>query len=54
MIKAAEAEYYNSLIKSAVGPREMWHSLNSVLGAKKEEGSAFQVQVLFFYCVGTP
>ena len=48
MIKAAEAEYYKSLIKSAVGPREMWHSLNLVLGAKKEEGSAFQVQVLFF------
>ena len=40
-IKAMEAEYYKNLIKSAVGPREMWHSLNSVLGAKKEEGSAF-------------
>ena len=39
--KAVEAEYYKNLIKSAVGPREMWHSLNSVLGAKKEEGSAF-------------
>ena len=43
-IKAAEAEYYKNLIKSAVGSREMWHSLNSVLGTKKEEGSAFQVQ----------
>ena len=42
-MKAAEAEYYKNLIKSAVGPREMWHSLNSVLGAKKEEGSTFQV-----------
>ena len=43
-IKAAEAEYYKNLIKSAVGPREMWHSLNLVIGAKKEEGSTFQVQ----------
>ena len=43
-IKAAEAEYYKNLIKSAVGPREMWHSFISVLGTKKEEGSTFQVQ----------
>ena len=43
-IKAAEAQYYKNLIKSAIDPREMLHSLNLVLGAKKEEGPAFQVQ----------
>ena len=42
-IRAAEASYYKNLIESAQGPKEMWRTLNSVLGNKKEN-LTFQVQ----------
>lgn len=34
-LKSAESLYYKNLIESAVNPREMWKSLNSVLGHNK-------------------
>ena len=43
-IKAAEALYYKNLIESAEGPKEMWRSLNSVLGEKKTGSSVFELQ----------
>lgn len=39
-IKAAEASYYKNLIESAQGPKELWPSLNSVLGNGKNISSA--------------
>ena len=42
-VKAAEAKYYNDLIESSVGPREMWSSLNSVIGGKKTGDMLIQV-----------
>ena len=42
-IKAAEVLYYNNLIESTQGPKEMWRTLNSALGNKKDENLTFQV-----------
>ncbi len=43
-IKAAEAEYYKELIESSAGPKEMWSSLNSLIGGKKTGDMLFRVQ----------
>ena len=43
-IKAAEALYYKNLIESTQGLKEMWRTLNSALGNKKDENLTFQVQ----------
>ena len=34
-LKLAESLYYKNLIEPAVNPKEMWRSLNSVLGHNK-------------------
>ena len=43
-LKSAESLYYKNLIESAVNPKEMWKSLNSVLGHNKGQDATFQVQ----------
>ena len=40
-IKAAEALYHKNLIESTQGPKEMWRTLNSALGNKKDENLTF-------------
>ena len=42
-IKSAEALHYKNLIESAENPKDMWRSLNSVIGSNKQGGSPFQV-----------
>ena len=42
-IKSAEALHYKNLIESAENPKDMWHSLNSVIGSNNQGGSPFQV-----------
>ena len=42
-IKSAEALHYKNLIESADNPKDMWRSLNSVIGSNKQGGSPFQV-----------
>ena len=41
---AAEAKYYKDLIESSLGPREMWSSLNSVIGGKSTGDTLTQIQ----------
>lgn len=45
-IKPAEASYYKNLIESAQGPKELWLSLNSVLGNGKNISSARRSVIL--------
>ncbi|PFX15414.1 hypothetical protein AWC38_SpisGene20370 [Stylophora pistillata] len=42
-IKSAEAFHYKNLIESAENPKDMWRSLNSVIGSNNQWGSPFQV-----------
>ena len=42
-IKSAEALHYKNLIESAEKPKDMWRSLNSVIGSNNQGGSPFQV-----------
>ena len=42
-IKSAEALHYKNLIESAENPKDMWHSLNSVIGSNNQGGSPLQV-----------
>ena len=42
-IKSAEALHYKNLIESAENPKDMWRSLNSVIGSNNQGGSPFQV-----------
>ena len=42
-IKSAEALPYKNLIESAENPKDMWRSLNSVIGPNNQGGSPFQV-----------
>ena len=42
-IKSAEALHYKNLIESAENPKDMWRSLNSVIGPNNQGGSPFQV-----------
>ena len=40
-IKSAEALHYKNLIESAESPKDMWHSLNSVIGSYNQGGLSF-------------
>ena len=42
-IKSAETLHYKNLIESAENPKDMWRSLNSVIGSNNQGGSPFQV-----------
>ena len=46
-IKSAEALHYKNLIESAENPKDMWHSLNSVIGSNNQGGA-----LLFKYMTG--
>ena len=40
-IKSAEALHYKNLIESAENPKDMWRSLNSVIGSNNQGGLSF-------------